>query len=76
MSYSSSGWGFGDMRPNLGWQCPICRHVYSPTTPQCYVCPNGSYTNPQCTSTGTKTVSDGKIHKITTSGDFPRDYSL
>lgn len=22
----------------LGWQCPICRRVYSPTTFQCYYC--------------------------------------
>ena len=24
-----------------GWQCPICRRVYSPTTPMCYCCGNG-----------------------------------
>ena len=22
-----------------GWQCPMCQHVYSPTTPMCYYCP-------------------------------------
>ena len=21
-----------------GWQCPICKRVYSPTTPMCYYC--------------------------------------
>lgn len=21
-----------------GWQCPICKHVYSPTTPMCFYC--------------------------------------
>ena len=21
-----------------GWQCPICRRVYSPSTPFCYAC--------------------------------------
>ena len=24
-----------------GWQCPICKKVYSPTTPMCYYCGNG-----------------------------------
>ena len=27
-----------------GWQCPICRRVYSPTTPMCYYCGNEKYT--------------------------------
>ena len=25
-----------------GWQCPICKRVYSPTTPFCYFCGSGS----------------------------------
>lgn len=25
-----------------GWQCPICRRVYSPTTPMCWYCGNES----------------------------------
>lgn len=25
-----------------GWQCPVCRRVYSPTTPQCFSCPGGA----------------------------------
>lgn len=24
-----------------GWQCPICRRVYSPLTAMCYYCGNG-----------------------------------
>jgi len=24
-----------------GWQCPICKRVYSPTIPMCYYCGNG-----------------------------------
>ena len=23
-----------------GWQCPICKRVYAPTTPMCYYCGN------------------------------------
>lgn len=23
-----------------GWQCPICKRVYSPMTPMCYSCGN------------------------------------
>ena len=26
-----------DFIPN-GWQCPVCRRVYSPGTPMCYYC--------------------------------------
>lgn len=25
-----------------GWQCPICKRVYSPSTPMCYYCGNSS----------------------------------
>lgn len=25
-----------------GWRCPICRRVYSPMTPMCYYCGNGT----------------------------------
>lgn len=27
-----------------GWQCPVCRRVYSPSTPMCYTCGNGRET--------------------------------
>ena len=27
-----------DFRAPLGWQCPVCGAVYSPTTPMCYNC--------------------------------------
>jgi len=33
-----------------GWQCPICRRVYSPLTPVCFYCGGESKT---WTSTGT-----------------------
>lgn len=29
-----------EMSYQKGWQCPICKHVFSPTTPMCYFCPN------------------------------------
>ena len=29
-----------DMFTSQGWQCPICKRVYSPTTPMCYYCGN------------------------------------
>ena len=34
-----------------GWQCPICKRVYSPFTPMCLYCGNGKQTT--VTSTGT-----------------------
>ena len=27
-----------------GWQCPICKRVYSPTTPMCFYCGQESKT--------------------------------
>ena len=27
-----------DMPVQQGWQCPICKRVYSPFTPMCYYC--------------------------------------
>ena len=34
-----------------GWQCPICKRVYSPFTSMCWYCGNGKQTT--VTSTGT-----------------------
>lgn len=39
-----------------GWQCPICKRVYSPTTPMCYYCGNTGTTT---TDTVTVTQQDG-----------------
>ena len=36
-----------------GWQCPICKRVYSPTTPFCYYCGNDG------TVSGVQTVPKG-----------------
>jgi len=36
-----------------GWQCPVCKRVYSPTTPMCYFCP-------EKTVTVTTTAESGK----------------
>lgn len=33
-----------------GWQCPICKRIYSPTTPMCFYC-NGE----------TKTITTSNI---------------
>ena len=41
-----------------GWQCPICKRVYSPTTPMCMYCGNeetvttSSYTYEKSEDTG------------------------
>lgn len=45
-----------------GWQCPICKRVYSPMTPMCYYC--GGKTETWSTSTDpciVKTVSTDKL---------------
>ena len=53
MSYSFEGFA------PQGWQCPICRRVYSPITPMCYYCGNGVVTTTTTTNIETpKTEED------------------
>ena len=39
-----------------GWQCPVCKRVYSPTTQMCLYCGNGVVT-----TSGSTTVGDAMI---------------
>ena len=32
---------FEGLFASQGWQCPLCKRVYSPYTPMCYYCGNG-----------------------------------
>ena len=41
-----------DFSVQQGWQCPICKRVYSPFTPTCFYCGGESVT-----TTGTGTLS-------------------
>ena len=50
-----------DYNYNVGWQCPICKHVYSPAITQCPYCGNSD-----------TIVSD----KWTLTGNPPYDVSL
>ena len=43
-----------DYMAQQGWQCPICKRVYSPFTMMCYYC--GGEQN-VTTTTGTETIS-------------------
>ena len=33
-------YNYNDGFVTQGWQCPVCKRVYSPTTPMCYSCGN------------------------------------
>ena len=35
-----------------GWQCPICKRIYSPFTMMCYYCSGESKTSTNVNSTG------------------------
>ena len=37
-----------------GWQCPICKRVYSPSTTMCYTCGNEKFS--VATTTGEATI--------------------
>jgi hypothetical protein len=43
--------------PTQGWQCPVCRAVYSPTVPSCFSCKPKKY------SAGTGIPFDPDIFK-------------
>ena len=45
-----------------GWQCPICKRVYSPLTMMCYYCGAEGITRTS-TGTGTGTSSDWVKHQ-------------
>lgn len=48
-----------------GWQCPICKTVYSPDTPVCFYCnPNSNET----TTAGYKDYLDWRARDSITSG--------
>lgn len=49
-----------------GWQCPICKRVYSPFTPMCWYCGNGKQNT--VTSTGTD-INPGYIPPINELGN-------
>ncbi len=40
-----------------GWQCPICKRVYSPTTFMCFYCGGESKTFATTTTPGSATVT-------------------
>ena len=59
-----------------GWQCPICKRVYSPSTPMCWYCGNGKQTT--VTSTGTD-INPGYMPPINEWGDsktVPNDVQI
>ena len=59
-----------------GWQCPICKRVYSPFTPMCWYCGNGKQTT--VTSTGTD-INPGYMPPINEWGDsktVPNDVQI
>ena len=49
----------------LGWQCPICKRVYSPMTLMCYYCSNGVATTSTSTTLliNNKDIDDGYSDK-------------
>ena len=47
-----------DFAVQQGWQCPLCKRVYSPFTPCCFYCGEEGMTK---TSTDIKTSTDTEI---------------
>lgn len=53
-----------------GWQCPLCRRVYSPMTPMCLYCGNEKHT--VSTTTGDVAI-DWLHHDSVTKTEKPKD---
>lgn len=43
-----------------GWQCPICKRVYSPTTPMCWYCGGKEISTNKVTMNDSETISCSK----------------
>ena len=54
-----------DFMAQQGWQCPICKRIYSPFTPCCFYCGAES-------SAKTSTDIDWVKHESTTGTGLPR----
>ena len=55
-----------------GWQCPVCKRVYSPTTPMCLYCGNGEVTTRTSTNVG-DTMIDWVHHVSKTKAEEPQE---
>jgi len=58
-----------------GWQCPICKRVYSPTTSMCLYC-GGEQKTIVSTGTSTDKLIPGEEHEIIRSGDNGKVYPV
>ncbi len=53
-----------------GWQCPVCKRVYSPMTPMCYHCGDsktvtiGTTTTTQSASTSASDISKDGLYNF------------
>lgn len=56
-----------------GWQCPICKRVYSPFTPCCFNCGDETKTSTSTDINGTGYVDWLKQQTITTSTYKPQE---
>ena len=69
-----SEWHSVDFAPQ-GWQCPVCKRVYSPTTPMCYYCGNGTPCTVSSTTVGDVLV-DWLRHESEMKAEKPEEGSV
>ena len=55
-----------------GWQCPICKRVYSPMTSMCYYCGNVVPNTVPSTTLG-ETAIDWAHHESVTKAEKPKE---
>ena len=56
-----------------GWQCPICKRVYSPMTMMCFYCNNGNQAYTVSNETVEIHTSDGKLSATDVYSELPKD---
>ena len=59
-----------------GWQCPVCKRVYAPSTPMCYYCGGDSKTvNVDSTGTGSPIIDWARNISTTYVNGSSKSYS-
>lgn len=62
-----------DFIAQQGWQCPLCKRIYSPFTPCCLYCGAGGIVKTSTNPNSTGYVDWQKQQSITTAKYIPRE---
>ena len=75
MPIKTEEWHTVDFAPQ-GWQCPICKRVYSPMTPMCYFCGGKTETWSTSTNEDIETARNTALWSLNEDGKVTVDKTL